>query len=106
MEVKPGFFTYPKAYIYTTKGKKTINVYALTEKGKKVSIEQINKSIAHEIGHYYYYSENKCDNFAKNKMLKMGFNPSQIAKSIHEALSNKSLKRKIEIFENLKCEKL
>ena len=32
----------------------------------------------HELGHIYYEDEDKCDMYAENCMLKMGFNPSQI----------------------------
>lgn len=33
----------------------------------------------HELGHYYYKTESKCDIFASRKMLKIGYNPSQLA---------------------------
>jgi hypothetical protein len=35
--------------------------------------------ISHEIGHYYYKTEEFCDEFAQERMLKRGFNKSQIA---------------------------
>ncbi len=35
--------------------------------------------ISHEIGHYYYKTEEFCDEFAQERMLKKGFNKSQIA---------------------------
>lgn len=35
--------------------------------------------ISHEIGHYYYTTEEFCDEFAQERMLKKGFNKSQIA---------------------------
>jgi hypothetical protein len=34
--------------------------------------------ILHEKGHYYYFTESYCDTYAKNKLLKAGYNPSQI----------------------------
>ena len=35
--------------------------------------------ISHEIGHYYYKTEEFCDEFAQERMLKRGYNKSQIA---------------------------
>jgi hypothetical protein len=35
----------------------------------------------HELGHYFYQSEENCDRYAARKMLKSGFNPSQIAEA-------------------------
>ena len=35
----------------------------------------------HELGHYFYTSEEKCDLFAAREMLKRGFNPSHVAES-------------------------
>ena len=34
--------------------------------------------LGHELGHYYYKSENKCDNYSFNLLLKQGYNPSQL----------------------------
>lgn len=31
----------------------------------------------HELGHFFYKSEDKCDRFAEYQMLKRGYNPSQ-----------------------------
>lgn len=58
----------------------------------------------HEIGHYFYSTEKKCDVFAAYYMLKMGYNPSQIFKSQNITLSNKphTIERKINVFETLK----
>lgn len=33
----------------------------------------------HEVGHYYYATEWKCDTFAARKMLEMGWNPSNVS---------------------------
>ena len=35
----------------------------------------------HELGHYFYVSEEKCDLFAARQMLKRGFNPSHVAEA-------------------------
>ena len=35
----------------------------------------------HELGHYFYTSEEKCDLFAARKMLERGFNPSHVAEA-------------------------
>lgn len=43
--------------------------------------------IAHELGHYYYYTEWKCDLYAKHLLLKMGFNLSQISEAIASTLN-------------------
>lgn len=34
--------------------------------------------LGHEEGHYYFYDEKACDEYSKNKLLKAGYNPSQI----------------------------
>ena len=45
----------------------------------------------HELGHFYYKTEWKCDIFACNQMLKIGYNPSQCLKVIiHNLSSNKA----------------
>lgn len=35
----------------------------------------------HELGHYFYESEEACDRYAARRMLQAGFNPSQIAEA-------------------------
>lgn len=54
------------------------------------------KIILHEIGHFYYEDEIKCDRYAAVKMLQLGYNPSQIALADFTALggSHYSQKRK------------
>jgi len=42
----------------------------------------------HEVGHYYYKSEQECDNFAGNQMLKRGYNPSQILYAAEHTLNS------------------
>lgn len=42
----------------------------------------------HELGHYFYTTEWKCDLYAARKMVKLGFNPTQIATAIYDTLSN------------------
>jgi hypothetical protein len=48
----------------------------------------------HELGHYFYSDEKKCDLFAAIQMMKRGFNPSQCGIAIDSALSAKSFDRK------------
>ena len=48
----------------------------------------------HELGHYFYSDEKKCDLFAAVQMIKRGFNPSQCGIAIDNALSSKSFDRK------------
>lgn len=42
----------------------------------------------HELGHYLYETEWKCDVFASNQMLKRGYNPSQCFNSSYHTLKN------------------
>ena len=42
----------------------------------------------HELGHRHFKSETAADAYAFNKLLEMGFNPSQIVKYIDNNLSN------------------
>jgi hypothetical protein len=49
--------------------------------------EYTRKFIAlHEVGHTLYNSEWKCDVYAARKMLRMGYNPSQVAKAVINTL--------------------
>jgi len=55
----------------------------------------------HEIGHNLYFAEWKCDVFAANEMLKIGFNPSQCFYSDYFCLSNsENNKKRRENFRN------
>lgn len=56
----------------------------------------------HELGHYFYRTEWKCDLFSAAEMLKRGFNPSQIIFSSICGLSNKQDERKDILFNFLK----
>jgi hypothetical protein len=40
----------------------------------------------HEIGHFFYATQEKCDQWAEYYMLEEGFNPSQIAFASHDTL--------------------
>jgi hypothetical protein len=53
----------------------------------------IDYILAHEYGHYFYSgrgneSEIDCDTFASNKLLKMGYNPSQLVTAGQSTLEN------------------
>jgi len=63
----------------------------------------------HELGHYRYLNEGQkselnADAYAYNKMIEIGYNPSQIAVANFYVLSNKksSLERKKEIYKQTK----
>jgi hypothetical protein len=59
--------------------------------------------LCHELGHYYYTTESYCDRFARNKMLLLGFNPSQISLASVTSLNCKipTSKKRISIIHNL-----
>jgi hypothetical protein len=59
--------------------------------------------LLHELGHYYYTTESYCDRFARHKMLKLGFNPSQISLAVVTSLNCKikTSKERINIIHNL-----
>lgn len=56
----------------------------------------------HEMGHHFYKTEKYADLYAYNKMLKLGFNKSQIGLSVLSTLTNKksSFDRKEYIIKN------
>lgn len=56
----------------------------------------------HELGHFYYSTEYKCDLFSANKMLKLGFNPSQCFYANSICLSDRQEERKKILFNYLK----
>lgn len=57
--------------------------------------------LSHELGHYYYSDEHLADLYAAHAMLKMGYNPSQIAKALTDTASHFANNRKeLMIFEN------
>lgn len=55
----------------------------------------------HENGHKYYITESYCDQYAVNKMLERGYNPSQISEAIVLTLSPDKAARKEIIVESL-----
>ena len=71
-----------------------LNEIKVDPKILKLSIPTIVFVMFHELGHYFYYDEKKCDLFAAVQMLKRGFNPSQCGIAIDNALSSKSFDRK------------
>ena len=56
----------------------------------------------HEVGHYDYETEWKCDVFAAKKMLELGYNPSQCLYAQYVSLSEKQNDRKEKLFNFLK----
>ena len=72
-------------------------------------LPQIMHILFHEIGHFLYHTEYKCDLFSCRNMLKYGFNPSQCLKvMLHNLSSNKkeSLRRSVINADYLKSVKL
>lgn len=60
--------------------------------------------LLHEVGHYHYLEEEKCDLFAQYQMLKRGYNYSQVANIALSLNGSKSSGRIFAAFENvLKC---
>lgn len=48
----------------------------------------------HEIGHYEYKTEYKCDLFSAVEMIKQGYNPSQVLTAQQVSLSDRQIERK------------
>lgn len=81
-----------KAIIYKKQGK----IY-LDNRFLKSPQYIVKFLIEHEKGHYFYESEELCDLYATSKMLKLGYNPSQIFDAISTSLGNKkSTKYRVE----------
>ena len=59
--------------------------------------------LAHELGHYFYSTEIKCDKFAVNYLIKYGLNPSQFVEYEY-LLSKRSAARKESVCNH--CEKI
>lgn len=64
--------------------------------------------VGHELGHYLYgghgqISEQNCDHYSANMLLKIGYNPTQIDAAIENAISNgyHARIRKDKLYENL-----
>jgi hypothetical protein len=120
---KPVFYELPKLYQREKKSPlKRIKIHFVENNNNKASIDvntgnifidekyKKNKTILtflfwHEIGHFFYFSENKCDVFAANKMLKKGFNPSQVSLAALTGLNcniKQSFERAKEVHRNAK----
>jgi hypothetical protein len=73
-------------------------VILLDESFREKSWPIIDFILSHEIGHKYYGdkpdSEINADLFAANRMIKKGYNPSQIAYAQLDSLSGRQLERK------------
>lgn len=68
---------------------------------KDLPIPSIVFIISHEEGHRYYITEEYCDIYAKNQMLKMGYNPSQIGLAAINTLSANNYHRKRGLIDSL-----
>jgi hypothetical protein len=59
----------------------------------------------HECGHRFWdkgeANENACDMYAKNKMLELGYNPSQIGMAMITTLSDNNMERKEKMIDSL-----
>lgn len=71
------------------------NLIVINEELNKCSSAKFWAVIFHELGHYRYKTEWKCDVFAIRKMLEYGFNPSQIEEFIDILPDNIPRKLKI-----------
>jgi hypothetical protein len=88
--IKSIFFDNQKetpARIYTD-----LNTIVVNHKFFNYPIEIRFFILLHEVGHFYYSTEWKCDQFAAHHFLKIGFNPSQAFESLagvlHETKQN------------------
>lgn len=58
-------------------------------------------TLFHEFGHQFYKTEEYADMYSRNKMLKMGFNQSQVGEAIIDLLSPAGFDRKESIVNSL-----
>jgi len=49
--------------------------------------------LSHEIAHHFYNTEEFCDAYAENKLLKLGYNPSQFMSKFFEFMSKNKEQR-------------
>lgn len=68
---------------------------------KDMPIQYCMFILFHEFGHHKYSTEHFADMFAKNMMLKRGYNPEQIGESILNTLSNNNFYRKDILIDSL-----
>lgn len=68
---------------------------------KTAPLSNIYFILYHEFGHSLYTNESYADMYAANKMLKKGFNMSQIGKAPLTSLSSQQYERKLNIIERL-----
>jgi hypothetical protein len=80
----------------------SINTIQVDPKILKLSLPSIVFVLFHELGHYFYKDEKKCDLFAAVQMLKRGFNPSQCGIAIDSSLSDLSFERKLCLINKMK----
>lgn len=103
MKVKVIFATNPnKASIFLTLHKIVIDPSFLEAPYPPFLVEYL---IGHEIGHYYYKTEEYCDEFSQERMLKRGYNKSQIAECSRTSLGSNN-GRVHNCVENLKKAKM
>lgn len=88
-----------KASIFLTK-----NIIVIDPSFLKFPSYVLEYLISHEIGHYYYKTEEFCDEFAQERMLKRGYNKSQIAECSYSTLGfgNERVKCCIDNLKNAK----
>lgn len=55
----------------------------------------------HEQAHKYYYTEEFCDLWARNKMLSEGYNPSQIIQGVVHTLGSNNVDRQLTLMNSL-----
>lgn len=70
------------------------NVILFDNSFKEKPWPQVEFILGHEFGHQFYKTEKYCDLYAANRMLKKGFNPSQVGLSPLDSLSDAAYERK------------
>ena len=99
--VEKMFNNHDKAKLFLYNGDGPLGMASVVDNEIYLREDLLNKTtpqimcvLYHELGHYYYTTEKYCDIFAINKMLKLGYNPSQF-EGFLSILSNNSMDRKV-----------
>ncbi len=77
------------------------NTITLDKSLRSCTLPELIFILYHEYGHRFYDNEKACDIYAMNRMLKEGYNPSQIGIGVINTLSDKNYKRKENLINSL-----
>lgn len=77
------------------------NKIVLDKSLRSATLPELIFILYHEYGHRFYNNEIACDIYAMNRMLKEGYNPSQIGGAIVHTLSDKNYSRKEKLIDSL-----